>query len=127
MGYAMAKRLLDAGCDVAVYNRTRSKVEPLAALGATIVDSPKDLSDRDIVFSTVSASDDLIAVTTGADGVLGAQRCPKLLIDCSTVSEEGSNQVREAARRRGTAMLSAPVSGNAKVVTAGTLTIVAAP
>ena len=125
MGYAMAKRLLDAGCDVAVYNRTRSKVEPLAALGATIVDSPKDLSDRDIVFSTVSASDDLIAVTTGADGVLGAQRCPKLLIDCSTVSEEGSNQVREAARRRGTAMLSAPVSGNAKVVTAGTLTIVA--
>ena len=125
MGHAMAKRLLDAGCDVAVYNRTRSKVEPLAALGATIVDSPKDLSDRDIVFSTVSASDDLIAVTTGADGVLGAQRCPKLLIDCSTVSEEGSNQVREAARRRGTAMLSAPVSGNAKVVTAGTLTIVA--
>jgi 3-hydroxyisobutyrate dehydrogenase-like beta-hydroxyacid dehydrogenase len=125
MGYAMAKRLLAAGCDVTVYNRTRSKVEPLAELGARLVDSPAQLQDRDIVFSTVSASNDLIAVAAGADGVLGELRAPKLLIDCSTVSEEASAQVRAAARLRGTAMLSAPVSGNAKVVSAGKLTIVA--
>ena len=43
MGFAMAKRLLAAGHEVSVYNRTRSKVEPLAALGATIVDSPRAL------------------------------------------------------------------------------------
>ena len=43
MGYAMAKRLVEAGCDVAIYNRTRSKAEPLAELGATIVDKPADL------------------------------------------------------------------------------------
>ena len=125
MGFAMAKRLLSAGYDVSVYNRTRSKVEPLAELGAKIVDSPRALSDRDIVFSTVSASDDLISVATGPDGVLGADQTPKLLIDCSSVSEEASAEVRAAAEKLGTAMLAAPVSGNAKVVTSGTLTIVA--
>jgi len=125
MGFAMAKRLLEAGSDVCVYNRTRSKVEPLEALGARIVASPADLRDRDIVFSTVSASDDLIAVSSGENGVLSAAQSPKLFIDCSTVSEEASVQVRAAAERCGTEMLSAPVSGNAKVVKAGKLTIVA--
>jgi 3-hydroxyisobutyrate dehydrogenase len=125
MGYAMANRLLDAGCDVSVYNRTRSKVEPLAEQGATIVDSPSSLRDRDIVFSTVSASKDLITVASGEHGVIGEAQSPKLFVDCSTVSEEASAQVRAFADARGTAMLSAPVSGNAKVVSAGKLTIVA--
>ena len=125
MGSSMAKRLLAAGYDVTAYNRTRSKVEPLAELGAKIVDSPSALRDRDIVFFSVSSSDDLVAVTTGADGVLGKDRSPKLLIDCSSVSEETSAQVRAAAAKLGTAMLAAPVSGNAKVVASGTLTIVA--
>lgn len=125
LGFSMAKRLIDAGCDVSVYNRTRSKVEPLAALGARVVDTPRDLADRDIVFSTVSASDDLIAVTRGPNGVLGGDSSPQLLVDCSTVSEAASAQVREAAAARGAAMLSAPVSGNAKVVSVGRLTIVA--
>ncbi len=125
LGFSMAKRLIEAGCDVSVYNRTRSKVEPLAALGAKVVDTPRDLADRDIVFSTVSASDDLIAVTRGPNGVLGGDSSPQLLVDCSTVSEAASAQVREAAAARGAAMLSAPVSGNAKVVSVGRLTIVA--
>ena len=125
MGYAMAKRLLAAGCDVTCYNRTRSKVEPLAELGARIVDSPRDLRDRDIVFSSVSTSNDLIAVTSGPDGVLGETQSPRLLVDCSTISEEASAELRVLAAKRGTAMLSAPVSGNAKVVKAGKLTIVA--
>ncbi|HLF13058.1 MAG TPA: NAD(P)-dependent oxidoreductase [Gammaproteobacteria bacterium] len=125
MGFAMAKRLLAAGYDVSVYNRTRSKVEPLAQAGAKIVDSPRDLRGHDIVFTTVSASEDLIAVCTGADGVLGKDQSPKLVIDCSSVSEESSAQVRAAAAKLGTDMLAAPVSGNAKVVAAGKLTIVA--
>jgi 3-hydroxyisobutyrate dehydrogenase len=125
MGFAMARRLIAAGADVAVYNRTRSKVEPLAALGAKIVDSPKALANRDIVFVTVSASEDLIAVTIGPDGVLDAKQSPKLLIDSSSVSEEASSRVRAEAVRHGTEMLAAPVSGNAKVVAAGKLTIVA--
>lgn len=125
MGFAMAKRLLAAGHDVTAYNRTRSKVEPLAALGAKLADSPRDLRGLDIVFTTVSASDDLRAVCMGPDGVLGKDESPKLLIDCSSVSEEASAEVRVAAAQLGTDMLAAPVSGNAKVVAAGTLTIVA--
>jgi 3-hydroxyisobutyrate dehydrogenase-like beta-hydroxyacid dehydrogenase len=125
MGFAMAKRLLAVGHEVTVYNRTRSKVEPLAALGAKIAESPRAMRSLDIVFTTVSASDDLIAVCTGPDGVLGETASPKLLIDCSSVSEEASALVRTSAAKLGTAMLAAPVSGNAKVVAAGKLTIVA--
>jgi len=125
MGFAMAKRLLAAGNDVAVYNRTRSKVEPLKEFGARVVDSVQELRGCDIVFTTVSASDDLLAVCLGRDGLLGKERSPKLLVDCSSVSEEASAKVRAEAEKLGTQMLAAPVSGNAKVVTAGKLTIVA--
>ena len=125
MGYAMAERLAKAGADVAVYNRTRSKVEPLAKAGCTIVDVPADLAGRDLIFITVAASDDLKEVTLGAKGVLSvAGKQPKMLIDSSTVSEEASAAVRAAASKKGVAMLAAPVSGNAKVVKAGKLSFV---
>ena len=61
MGFALAERLLDAGHDVAVYNRTRAKADPLGERGAKIVDSPVDLADRDVVFIMVSAPADLAA------------------------------------------------------------------
>ncbi len=125
MGFAMAKRLLEAGCDVTVYNRTRAKAEPLEADGARIVDTPAELADRDIVFTMVSGGDDLYSVVCGDQGLLSGSGTPKLLIDCSSVSEEASQRVREALKDRGCEMLSAPVSGNAKVIKAGRLTIVA--
>ena len=55
MGAALVRRLLEAGHDVAVFNRTRSKAEVLVELGAAVVDSPADLADRDIVFTMVGA------------------------------------------------------------------------
>jgi 3-hydroxyisobutyrate dehydrogenase len=120
MGFPMAEHLAKAGADLTLYNRTRSKAEPLEKRGAKIVGRPRDLSDRDIVFTMVTADKDLLAVTTGADGVLtDAARAPKVLIDCSTVSEEASATLRAACERRGTAMLAAPVSGNGKAVRAG--------
>jgi 3-hydroxyisobutyrate dehydrogenase len=125
MGFAMAKRLLAAGCDVTVYNRTRAKAEPLEADGAGIVDIPAELADRDIVFTMVSSADDLYSVICGEQGLLSGSATPKLLVDCSSVSEEGSERVRKALLERGCQMLSAPVSGNAKVIKAGRLTIVA--
>jgi 3-hydroxyisobutyrate dehydrogenase-like beta-hydroxyacid dehydrogenase len=124
MGYAMAARLLRAGCQMAVYNRTRSKADPLQSLGASIVDSPADLANCDIVFTSVSASADLLSVIHGPQGLFTAQQAPHLLIDCSSVSEEASSQARTEAARRGAQMLAAPVSGNAKVVEAGKLTLV---
>jgi len=125
MGFAMVRRLVEAGCDVTVYNRTRAKAEPLAELGATIVDRPADLADRDIVFTMVSGSDDLLQVVSGEDGILSTRNTPRMLIDCSSVSEEASNEVRSLFSQRDATMLSAPVSGNAKVVAAGRLTLVA--
>src|SRR5690606_24140549 len=104
-----------AGGKVAAYNRTRAKAEPLAEYGADVVGAPADLADRDIVFTMVSASKDLLDVTLGAEGVLSrGDRAPKILIDCSTVSQEASAEVRATAARRGTALLAAPVSGNGK-------------
>jgi 3-hydroxyisobutyrate dehydrogenase-like beta-hydroxyacid dehydrogenase len=124
MGFQLAARLLDAGHDVAVYNRTRAKAEPLAERGATVVDRPADLADRDIVFVMVSASADLESVTTGPGGVLtDPHAAPAVLIDSSTVSTQVSALIRDEAAKRGTAFLAAPVSGNPKVIAAGKLTL----
>jgi 3-hydroxyisobutyrate dehydrogenase len=125
MGYALVSRLLDAGHDVAVYNRTRAKAEPLAERGATIVDTPAELADRDIVFTMVAGPADFKEVVLGDAGLLARNgTVPRVIVDSTTVSAESSNQVRAAAAERGTALLAAPVSGNPKVVDAGRLTIV---
>ena len=125
MGAALVTRLLDAGQDVSIYNRTRSKAEPLAELGAAVVESPADLADRDVVFTMVGGSDDFKEVAVGPNGVLSrAGAAPRILIDSTTISQAASDEVRAVAAERGTAVLAAPVSGNAKVVAAGRLTMV---
>jgi 3-hydroxyisobutyrate dehydrogenase-like beta-hydroxyacid dehydrogenase len=124
MGVQMASRLLDAGHDVAVYNRTMAKAAPLVSRGAVPVDSPADLAGRDVVFTMVAASDDLLQVTTGENGLLADQACaPGLIVDFTTVSMQASAAVREAGEKRGTEFLAAPVSGNPKVVRAGKLSL----
>lgn len=126
MGTAMATRLLDAGHDVAVYNRTRAKAQRLVERGATTVDTPADLADRDIVFTTVGGSDDFRQVVLGDSGLLSREDVrPQLIVDSTTIAPEAARLVREDAEARGTSILAAPVSGNPKVVAAGRLTIVA--
>lgn len=124
MGAAMASRLIAAGHDVAIYNRTRSKAEAVAGENAAVVDCPHDLADRDVVFTMVAASTDFEQVVLGPDGLLsGNGPTPSVLIDSSTVSAEASETVRAAAAQRGTQLLAAPVSGNPSVVAAGKLTL----
>lgn len=124
MGLQMASRLLDAGYDVAIYNRTAAKAAPIVSRGAVAVDRPADLAGRDVVFTMVSGSDDLLQVTTGENGVLvDPDRSPGLLVDFSTVSMDASAAVREAGQKRETDFLAAPVSGNPKVVKAGKLSL----
>ena len=123
MGYALVSRLLEAGHDVAVYNRTRSKAEPLAELGATIVDSPAELGDRDIVFTIVAGPDDFRSLVLGEGGILSGAAKPRMIIDSTTVSPAAGEEVRAAAADLGVALLAAPVSGNPKVVKSGNLTI----
>lgn len=123
MGFQLATRLLTAGYDVAVYNRTKAKAEPLAALGATIVDSPADLAGRDLVFSMVSANKDLEEVMLGSGGLLTADNAPRYIADSSTVSMEASEKIRAAATAKGSEFLATPVSGNPAVIEAGKLTV----
>src|ERR1700761_2789803 len=125
MGFQLALRLLNAGYDVAAYNRTRAKCEPLTEFGAKVVDAPAELADRDIVFIMVSADKDLEAVISGPGGLLTGDRAPRIVIDSSTVSPEASARVRALVEGHGAQFLAAPVSGNPKVIASGKLTVAA--
>ena len=125
MGFPMAERLILAGCDVAVWNRTRSKVEALAGHGAAIVDRPDELAGKDVVFTMVATQDNLVEVLFGDSGVMTADESPKIIVDCSSISAEVSGSIREKLEDSGTQYIAAPVSGNGKCVRAGKLSIVA--
>src|SRR5947209_16917213 len=80
MGFPMAERLLKAGYDVAIWNRTRAKAEPLAAKRGKVVDKLADLAGVDVVFSIVSTGNDLTEVYFGTDGVVAGRtrKLPKI-------------------------------------------------
>ncbi|RLU81329.1 6-phosphogluconate dehydrogenase [Streptomyces griseocarneus] len=125
MGFAMARRLAEAGTDLAVWNRTAEKVEPLREHGATVCRELAGLRDRDVVFTMVSTERDLDQVLLGKGGLLvDPGRAPGAVVDCSTVSPEASAAVRVACAERSVAYLAAPVSGNARAVAAGRLSLV---
>jgi 3-hydroxyisobutyrate dehydrogenase len=124
MGYAMAEKLITAGHDVSVWNRTRAKAEPLAAKGGKVVDKVSDLAGVDVVFSVVSAGKDLAEVYFGKDGVFAGSKCPKIAIDCSSIGVDVSADIRQRLNERGVTYIAAPVSGNAKVIKAGKLSAV---
>ncbi|HET9350861.1 MAG TPA: NAD(P)-dependent oxidoreductase [Burkholderiales bacterium] len=121
MGYDMAKRLAQAGCDIAVWNRTKAKAEPLAQYGARIVDGLNELAASDIVFCMVSTWDDVKDVM---QKMLSGAAKPRMVIECSSISLEGSAELRDMLSAKGIQYLAAPVSGNAKVVKAGKLVFV---
>ncbi len=126
MGHALAARLLAAGHDVAVFNRTRAKAESLESAGGTVVDAPAELADREVVFTMVAGPDDFKEVVLGPSGVLsGNGSAPAVIVDMTTVSPDASQVVRDEAAERGVALIAAPVSGNPKVVAAGRVTMVA--
>ena len=123
MGSALVRRLLAAGCEVTVYNRTRAKAEPLAAAGAVIAGSAAGLADRDIVFATVGTPQDLLDAVLGPAGLISGGGAPKIVVDASTISVEASERVRERLAAHGTDLLAAPVMGNPKVAEVGRLTL----
>ena len=123
MGSALVRRLLAAGCEVTVYNRTRAKAEPLAAAGAVIASSAAELADRDIVFATVGTPQDLLDAVLGPAGLISGGGAPKIVVDASTISVEASERVRERLAAHGTDLLAAPVMGNPKVAEVGRLTL----
>src|SRR5262245_22236996 len=90
MGYEMAGRLAKGGADVTVWNRTRAKAEPLTQYGAKLAAALPDLAACDIVFVMVSTWDDVKEVIAGPGGLLSSGRAPKLVVECSSISLEGS-------------------------------------
>jgi 3-hydroxyisobutyrate dehydrogenase len=123
MGAELAGRLLAAGCDVSVCNRTRAKAQPLAGLGAKVVDSAADLAGCDIVFATVGTSQDFLDAVAGPGGLMSDATAPSILVDCSTISADASALIRRQVGARGTELLAAPVMGNPRVARAGLLTL----
>jgi len=124
MGSMLVRRLLAAGLDVSVYNRTKAKAEPLAADGAKVVDRAADLARARVVFVMVGTSQNLMDALLGPDGLLAGDEdaAPAIVIDLSTVSVEASAAVRAGLAARGTQFLAAPVMGNPRVAAAGKLT-----
>jgi 3-hydroxyisobutyrate dehydrogenase len=120
MGYAMAERLAKGGCDIAVWNRTKAKADPLSKYGAKVVNQLEELSTKDILFVMVSTYDDVKEVL----GKALAKGKPKMVVECSSISLEGSAELRKTLSAKGIEYLAAPVSGNAKVIKAGKLTFV---
>ena len=120
MGYAMAERLAKGGCDIAVWNRTKAKADPLSKYGAKVVNQLEDLSTRDILFVMVSTYDDVKEVI----GKVLAKGKPKMIVECSSISLEGSAELRQILEKNRIQYLAAPVSGNAKVIEAGKLIFV---
>ena len=125
MGEAMVKRLLKAGHAVSVWNRTASKAEPLVEYGATVVTGKQDLAGCDIVFTMVSTTDDLKQVLFGEGGLVTGAAKPKIVVDSSSISQDGSAEIRMRLEGMGVGYLCSPVSGNAKVAKAGKLLQVA--
>ena len=124
MGYAMAERLAKGGCDVAVWNRTKAKAEPLAKYGAKVVNQLEELSTKDILFVMVSTYEDVKEVIGKSLAAGGNAGKPKMVVECSSISLEGSAELRKNLSSKGVEYLAAPVSGNAKVIKAGKLTFV---
>ena len=120
MGYAMAERLAKGGCDIAVWNRTKAKADPLSKYGAKVVNQLEELSTKDILFVMVSTYDDVKEVI----GKALAKGKPKMVVECSSISLEGSAELRKILEQKQIQYLAAPVSGNAKVIKAGKLTFV---
>jgi len=125
MGIPMAERLIKAGYDVSVWNRTRAKAEPLAKAGGKLVDHLSELKNVDVLFSIVATGKDVQEVLYGKNGVCSqGGKVPPTVVDCSTIAVEESAAIREKLEQLGSNFVAAPVSGNAKVIKAGKLSAV---
>jgi 3-hydroxyisobutyrate dehydrogenase-like beta-hydroxyacid dehydrogenase len=124
MGGGIAKRLLAAGHDVVGYNRTREKAQWLVDLGLVLEDSPRRVAEEsDVVFSMVTNTKALDAITEGPDGILAGLGPGKIYVDSTTGTPEGSRALAERVAETGAVMLDAPVSGSVSTLEEGKLSI----
>src|SRR5262245_16833289 len=124
MGAEVVKRFLAAGYRVSGYNRTRARAAPLLDLGMELAESPRVAAERsDVVFTMVTDSAALRAVTEGPDGILAGLGEGKVYVDMSTASPAISRELAGLVERLGARMLDAPISGSALTVQQGTASL----
>lgn len=122
MGRPMVRRLLDAGQEVVGYNRTRERARALVDAGLRLADSPCAVAQAaDVVFTMVTDTPALEAVTRGPDGLLAGLRPGGVIVEMSTASPEAVRTLASEAASRGGAVLDAPVSGSPVTIEAGQL------
>jgi len=124
MGSRIARRLVDAGYPLGVYNRTREKTRALAERGARVYDSARELAaESDTVLSMLADDAAVEEVMLGPDGVVAAARSSGTIIDLSSVHPDTSRRVASAARPRNVAVLDASVSGSTPQAEDGSLVV----
>ena len=126
MGKPMSNRLLDAGKDLTVWNRTASKADELVAKGAKLAATPKEIGENcDIIFICVSDGPTLKSVTQGEDGVVAGLTAGKIVINMSTVAPAESEELNAAVEGAGCKLIRGPVTGSTMLAQNGTLGILA--
>ena len=124
MGSSMAGHLLDAGHEVHVYNRTKTRAQTLIDKGAAWEDSPAVLASKcDVIFSIVGYPKDVEQVYLGEGGVIANAKNSALLIEMTTSSPKLAQKIYEEGKKRGLSVLDAPVTGGDKGAREATLTI----
>ena len=126
MGKSMVRNLMKAGFDVAIYTRTKSKVEDVICEGEAWRDSVKEcVADRDAVITIVGYPKDVEEVYFGEGGILKNAPTGAYVIDMTTSSPKLAERIYEEAKAVGLYALDAPVTGGDSGAKAGTLTILA--
>jgi 3-hydroxyisobutyrate dehydrogenase len=127
MAQAMISRLLAAGHDVTVYNRTPERLRPLAEAGAKIAATPRDAAEgAEIVIASVTDDAASRAVWTGPDGALQAGLAPgTLIVEHSTLSYDWVRELSRLVRDRGLRYVDCPVAGRPDAAAAGQLAVFA--
>jgi len=124
MGAPMAGRLLDAGFDVIVHNRTRERERALVERGATAAASPAEAAAHaDVIVTMVSDTPDVEAILFGPDGVAQGARRDAIVVEMSTIAPEAVRAMGARLAAQGVALLDAPVSGGSEGAQQGTLSI----
>lgn len=113
MGHGMATNLLKAGFPLTVFNRTRTKAEPLAAMGARIAETPASAAQNaDVVIAMLSEDEASRAAWIGPDGALAAMQREAIAVECSTLSPAWIAELLDAVTSRGLRLVEAPVTGS---------------
>jgi 2-hydroxy-3-oxopropionate reductase len=124
MGAFMAGNLLEAGHELVVHNRTRTKAERLAQRGARVADSPREVAEgSDVIITMLPGPPQVEEVVAGEGGLLEGASEGSLIIDMSTSSPILARELARAARNKAVGMLDAPVSGGDVGARDGTLSI----